>query len=127
MATIFTRNLASLSSTIPGRDITFAVTASSDYLPSDVSYQYQWQVNSAPVTGAVFNSYTIDPLMTDNGKTFSCTVTPLSNSVVQTLEIINSVTLTLEVHEDVAPFDRFDFGKETGRERHRRMRHLGYC
>jgi hypothetical protein len=125
MATIFTRNLASLSSTIPGRDITFAVTASSDYLPSDVSYQYQWQVNSTNVTGAVFNSYTIDPLMTDNGKKYLCTVVALSNSVIQ--DTVNSVEVTLEVREDVAPFDRFDFGKETGRERHRRMRHLGYC
>lgn len=125
MATIFTRNLASLSSTIPGRDITFAVTASSNYLPSDVSYRYQWQVNSTNVTGAVFNSYTIDPLMTDNGKKYLCTVVALSNSVIK--DTVNSVEVTLEVHEDVAPFDRFDFGKETGRERHRRMRHLGYC
>ena len=125
MATIFTRNLASLSSTIPGRDITFAVTVSSDYLPSDVSYQYQWQVNSTNVTGAVFNSYTIDPLMTDNGNNYLCTVVALSNSVIQ--DTVNSDEVTLEVREDVAPFDRFDFGKETGRERHRRMRHLGYC
>jgi hypothetical protein len=63
-------------------------------------------------------------LLTDNSKVFSVSVSALNGSTV--VDIIDSFAATLTVQEDAPPFDKFDQGKETGRERFRRLRLLGY-
>jgi len=101
---------------VPGQNTTFSVTASADFSP--VTYNYRWSNN------ATTQSITIDPLIGNNGNTFSVTVSALSAGVLQAT--VNSLTATLTVQEDVKPFDTYDVGPETGRERHRRLRLLGY-
>jgi len=112
---IITSQPASLTA-VPGQDSTFSVTASANFTP--VTYNYLWS-NSATT-----QTITIDPLIGDNGNTYSVAVSALSAGVVQAT--VNSSTATLTVIEDVPPFDVFDLESETGRERHLRLRLLGY-
>jgi hypothetical protein len=128
MATIITSQPVSLTA-VPGQDSTFTVTASTSILPlSAISYAYQWQLSSVSSVTNILNaksrSFTIDPLMADNGKTFCVRVSSLSSSVLDSFVISDVFSLT--VKEDVPPFDNHDRGTETGRERHRRLHHLGY-
>jgi hypothetical protein len=106
---------------VPGKDTTFTVVGSADF---NATYGYQWKLGGTPIAGATSNSYFIDPLMTNNGNVFSVSVSALSAGV--SLASVNSNNATLTVQEDIPPFNVFDKGKETGRERHRRLRLLGY-
>jgi hypothetical protein len=101
---------------VPGQDVTFSVTATANFSP--VTFAYRWS------NAATTQSITIDPLMSDNGNTYSVSVSALSAGVLQATT--TSLTATLTVQEDVAPFDVYDLGPETGRERHRRLHLLGY-
>lgn len=127
MAFDFTISTQPVSLTaVPGQDSTFTVVASSNE-PDVTSYLYQWQLSGASITnisGATAASYTIDPLMTDDGKVFQVSVSALSSDVFQSA--LSSNTAMLTVREDVAPFDTYDVGSETGRQRHLRLRLLGY-
>lgn len=123
---IFTSQPSSLTA-VPGQDSTFNVIASANFSP--VSFTYQWNLSAVtgmllPITGATSSSYMFDPLMSDNGKVFVVSVSALSSSNV--MATANSNGATISVFEDSHPFDVFDLGNETGRERHRRLRHLGY-
>jgi hypothetical protein len=118
-------------SAVPGQDTTFTSQASSNDVDSlSAAYTYQWYTSGATITqiaNAASASYTIDPLIGDNGKGFIVTSTFLSGAPAETfVEMITSDLAILTVAEDVAPFDTFDAGPETGRERHRRLRLLGY-
>ena len=128
MATIITQQPASLTA-VPGMDSTFSVVASTDILPlSAVSYTYQWHLSTissvTDITGEISSSLLFDPLITDNGNQFRVRVVTLSSSAIQST--IDSSYATLTVIEDTPPYDERDLGKETGRERYRRLRHLGY-
>lgn len=101
---------------VPGQDSTFSVTASADFSP--VTFSYVW--SNAATTQTVI----VDPLMENDGDTFSVTVSALSGATPVASVVSNVATLT--VIEDVPPFDTYDLGSETGRERHRRLRLLGY-
>ena len=107
---------------VPGQNSTFSVTASADFSPA--TFNYQWSVNASPITGANASSYTIDPLIGNNGDSFSVVVSALSAGVLQATVPSNPATLT--VIEDTPPFNTFDVGAETGRQRHLRLRLLGY-
>ena len=115
---------------VPGQDTTFTVQGSTSFSPlSSIRYTYQWFVNGSLQSGQTNNTYTIDPLMTDSGKTFRATVTVLSGTSLPlntVVTVLSSNTVTLTVNEDVPPFDVYDRGTETGRQRHLRLRHLGY-
>jgi hypothetical protein len=118
-------------SAVPGQDTTFTSQASSnDVTPLSANYTYQWYTSGgtvAAVAGATSSSYTIDPLIVDNGKGFIVTSTFLSGAPATTfVETITSNLAILTVAEDVKPFDTYDVGTETGRERHLRLRLLGY-
>jgi len=118
-------------SAVPGQNTTFTSQASSnDVTPLSAAYTYQWYTSGgtiAAVAGATSASYTIDPLIGDNGKGFVVTSTFLSGAPATTfVATITSNLAILTVAEDVAPFDTYDIGSETGRQRHLRLRLLGY-
>lgn len=106
---------------VPGQNSTFTVVPSADF---SATFGYQWELSGTPISGATASSYFIDPLMTDNGKVFSVSVSALSGQV--SLASVESNEATLTVQEDTPPYDVFDKGTETGRDRHRRLRLLGY-
>ena len=101
---------------VPGQNSTFSVTASANFSP--VTFSYRWSNN------ATTQSITIDPLIGDNGNTYSVSVSALSAGVA--VDVVTSSSATLTVFEDMPPFNVFDLGSETGRERHLRLRLLGY-
>ena len=103
---------------VPGQDSTFSVTASANFSP--VQFGYKWS------SGQTTQSIVIDPLIGDNGSTYSVSVSALSGSPLTAVATVSSNVVTLTVSEDVPPYDKYDLGKETGRERHRRLRLLGY-
>jgi hypothetical protein len=118
-------------SAVPGQNTTFTSQASSNDVDSlSAAYTYQWYISGgtiAAVAGATSTSYTIDPLIADNGKGFIVTSTFLSGAPAETfVEMITSNLAILTVTEDTAPFDTYDVGTETGRQRHLRLRLLGY-
>lgn len=115
-AVIITQQPVSLTA-VPGQDSTFSVTASADF--SGATFNYLWTPGNATT-----QSITIDPLIGDNGNSYSVAVSALSGAV--SVATVNSNSATLTVIEDVPPFDVYDVGTETGRERHLRMRLLGY-
>lgn len=114
-AVIITSQPVSLTA-VPGQNSTFSVTASADF-PSP-TFNYRWS------NAATTQSIVIDPLIGNNGNTYSVSVSALSASTVMATVTSNVATLT--VNEDVPPFNVFDLGAETGRERHMRLRLLGY-
>ena len=109
---------------VPGQDSTFTVGGSASI--NNVTYAYQWYLSAGvtrtPITGATSTSYTIDPLMEDSGKIFFATVSGTDSST----NMLTSDNAFLTVIEDVPPFNVYDLGPETGRQRHLRLRHLGY-
>jgi len=115
---------------VPGQDTTFSVAASTNYTPlSSITYNYQWYVDNSVVSGQTSTTYFIDPLIEDDGKEVFATVTVLSGATLPlntVVTVLTSNTATLTVQEDVPPYDRYDLGTETGRDRHRRLRLLGY-
>lgn len=121
-------------SAVPGQDTTFtAVASSNDVSALSAVYTYQWGTIvsnvSSVVPGATSSTYTFDPLIGDNGRGFFATSTFLSGAGGNPSTVVSTITSSpafLTVAEDVPPFDQFDAGSETGRERHRRLRHLGY-
>ena len=112
---------------VPGRDSTFSVTASASFT-NNLSYTYQWSLSSGgltiPIAGATSSTFVFDPLMTDTGKAFVVSVSALSAGAFRASALSRAAILT--VVEDVYPYSKFDRGSETGRERFRRLRHLGY-
>ena len=119
---IITSQPASLTA-VPGQNSTFSVTASANF--AGATYNYLWS------NGATTQSITIDPLIGDNGNTYSVAVSALSAvppalSSTVVVATVNSSSATLTVQEDARPFDVYDKGTETGRQRHLRLRLLGY-
>ena len=121
-------------SAVPGQDTTFAAQASSNDVPAlSARYTYQWGTIvsnvSSVVPGATSSTYVFDPLMGDNGRGFYTMSTFLSGPGGNPSTVVRTITSNpafLTVAEDVKPFDVYDVGTETGRQRHRRLRHLGY-
>lgn len=112
---IITQQPVSLTA-VPGQNSTFSVTASADF--SSATFNYRWSNNATTQT------IVIDPLIGDNGNTYSVSVSALSGAT--SMASVSSNIVTLTVNEDVRPFDVYDRGTETGRQRHLRLRLLGY-
>lgn len=110
--------------TVPGQDTTFTVQGSADSVNTTFTYQWYLSANSTiqSIAGANETTYLIDPTLGNSGEIFFATV---SGSDVST-PMLTSNRATLTVNEDVTPFDTYDVWPETGRQRHLRMRHLGY-
>jgi hypothetical protein len=116
---------------VPGQNSTFTVVGSSDVNPLSAAYTYQWYLSSGAtrtaLAGETNSSFTIDPVIGDSGKIFFATSTFLSGAPATTyVDTLTSNNALLTVNEDSAPFDVYDVGPETGRERHLRLRLLGY-
>jgi hypothetical protein len=137
MAFVFLTQLSSQSLTaVPGQDITFTLQASSnDVSPLSANYTYQWYTSAAGESSTLVSSltststvsYFIDPLISTNGLRVFATSTFLSGAPATTfVRQITSSQAVITVIEDVPPFNVYDLGTETGRERHRRLRLLGY-
>jgi len=107
---------------VPGQNTTFSVVASANFTP--VTYLYQWRDGSNPIALANSSSYFIDPATTDNNKTFSVLVSGLSAGVLQ--QVVTSSPAVLTVIADESKFSKFARGNESGEERFRRLRNLGY-
>lgn len=119
MATFIITTQPQSASLVNGQDVTLSVGVSADYSPA--TYLYQWRKNSLPITGATSQTYF---QTAPTSGTYSVAVSALSaSSFISSLTSSNAV---LTVSEDVSPFDVYDVGAETGRERHKRLRHLGY-
>ena len=132
MAFTFLSQLSTQSQTVvPGQDTTFIVQSSSnDVTQLSAAYTYQWYTSASTGTvtpRATTPSFTFDPLIGDNGLAFFATSNFLSGAPATTfVRQITSTRAILTVQEDVAPFNVYDIGAETGRQRHLRLRHLGY-
>lgn len=119
---------------VPGQNTTFTAVASSDDVPAlSARYTYQWSTVVAGVSttipGATSSTYTFDPLLGDNGRGFYTMSTFFSGAGGNPSTLVRTLTSNLAlltVAEDVKPFDVYDVGTETGRQRHLRLRHLGY-
>jgi len=106
---------------VPGQNTTFSATVSTAFTPT--SYAYQWRQNGTPIAGATNSSYLIDPVIGDSGNTFTVLVSALSGNSPFTA---TSNTLTLSVVDDVSIFSKFAIYPESGEERFKRLRNLGY-
>lgn len=110
-----------------GQDTTFSVVASADFLTA--TYAYQWNLGGSAVSGATGSSYKFDAL-TETLGTYTVSVSALSatseGTVAQATVTSGSIVLASVAEDSVKPFDTYDLGTESGRERHRRMHLLGY-
>jgi hypothetical protein len=122
MANITITSFTGSVTAVPGQNTTFSVVASANFSP--VTYLYQWNVNSNPISEATSSSYFIDPILADNGKTFSVRVSGLSAGVLQ--QALSAGPATLTVVTDAGRFAKFARGNESGQERYTRLRNLGY-
>lgn len=119
MATFIITTQPQSASLVNGQDVTLSVELSANYSPA--SYLFQWSKDSSPITGATSQTYFQAAPVSG---TYSVTVSALSST--DFIGQLTSNNAVLTVSEDVPPFNSYDIGNETGRERHRRLRLLGY-
>jgi len=112
------------ASVVPGQNVTFSVTPSADFSPA--SYSYQWKVNTVNIAGATSSTYFIDPVLGDNSKSFTVSVSALSGSPLQAVATVLSDAAVLTVTAETDVYAKFALYPETGKERFLRLRHLGY-
>lgn len=126
MATVIISTQPVSLSAIPGQNSTFSVTPSADF--ATATYAYQWKLNTVNITGANSSSYFIDPVIGDNGKSFTVAVSALSATAtgIFSQATVTSNAATLTVTAETIPFSNFAIYPETGKQRFLRLRNLGY-
>lgn len=128
-----TQPLAQLSA-VPYQDTTITVAASANF--NVAQYSYQWKRNGTNIAGATNSAYKFEPIVADNNLTYTCVVSGLSatnaGNVAQTSVVSNG--FILNVAADKTVFVRWTPKandpnplNESGPERFRRMRNMGYC
>ena len=122
MATVIITKQPTSVTVIPGQNTTFSVTASADF--ASPTYKYQWKLGGANISGATDSAYFIDPIAANNGNSYTVSVSALSGTSLQATVLSNAAVLT--VTAESSPFDTFAVYPETGAERFKRLRHLGY-
>lgn len=115
-----------------GQNTTFTVQGSTSLNPLSAGFTYAWFTSSGATVTNVLpaaannTSYEIDPQLSQNGLGIFATVNCLSGAPLTFQRTLTSSLAILTVTEDLAPFDTYDVWPESGKERHRRLRHLGY-
>jgi len=108
---------------VPGQNTTFSVTPSADFTP--VSYTYQWKLGGVNIPGATNSTYFIDPVIGNSGNSYTVSVSALSGAFVQaTADSFPAAVLTVVAETNI--FSKFALYPETGEERFKRLRNLGY-
>lgn len=141
MATvIFTSKPAATLSVVPNQNTTFTVAASTDVVNS--YFKYQWRKTPSggsigDINGATSALYKFEPALSDNGAVYTCRVDAMSATATTPASQANasySTATTLTVAVDGTTFARWTPKandpnplKESGPERFRRMRNMGYC
>ncbi len=130
MSFIIAQNPQSLSAVV-GQDTTFTVVASTSINPLSAGFTYSWYTSAgSSITNVAsatnINSYTIDPLASQNGLKVFAVVNCLSGSPLTFRTALTSTAATLTILQTNFPFNNFTVWPETGPERHKRLRHLGY-
>ena len=114
---------------VTGQNTTFTVAGSTSINPLSAGFTYTWYTSSGTTVttaGVTTSSYIIDPQLSQNGIRIFATVGCLSGAPLTLQTTLTSNGAILTVTEDSAPFDTYDVWPETGRERHLRLRLLGY-
>lgn len=113
-----------------GTNTTLSVEVSSDI--SNPTYTYQWSVSGASlsqITGATDSTLGIDPNFSDSGNVYTVSVSALSSTNVG-LSAAGSATSTgsriTVIDNPQPPYNTLDVYPESGVERQRRLRLLGY-
>lgn len=111
----------------PLQNVTLSVAPSSNFATS--SYLYQWKAGGVDISQATQSVYKFDASVTT---TYTCSVSGLSgmnNSFIYS-ELTPNIVVTVKA--DTSIFSRHtprgaNQLKETGEERYRRIRNMGYC
>jgi hypothetical protein len=113
-----------------GTNTTLSVNLSSNI--NNPTYTYQWSVSSTSLTniaGATTASLGIDPNFSDSGNVYTVSVSALSSTNIGLSAAATAVSTgarILVIDDPVPPFTVLDVWPESGKERHRRLRLLGY-
>lgn len=111
---------------VPLQDVTLSVSPSSNF--SATSYLYQWRAGGTSIAQATNSVYKFDASATT---TYSCAVSGLTgNNVLVYSEVTGNVVVTVKA--DASIYSRHlpkgaNILNESGEERFRRVRNLGYC
>jgi len=115
-------------SAVIGQDLTFSVTPSANFTPT--SYYYQWKFDGTNISGANAQTYMRDVVLSDSTKSVVVGISAmLPTAVVGVLSATATAITsgsTLTITADAFPYNVFQKGKEDGRTRFKRLRHLGY-
>jgi hypothetical protein len=113
-----------------GTNTTLSVNLSSDI--DNPTYTYQWSVSSTSLTniaGATTASLGIDPNFSDDGNVYTVSVSALSSTntgLSAAATAVSTGARILVIDDPVPPFTVLDVWPESGKERQRRLRLLGY-
>lgn len=121
--------LTSNLTAVPYENVTLTVAPSSNFRATN--YLYQWRAGGTNIAGAVSPVYTFDASDSAGDTTFTCAVSGLTgtNAFVYS-EITGNMIVTVKA--DTSIFSRHaprgaNPLKESGYERFRRIRNMGYC
>jgi hypothetical protein len=129
---ILTSQSPATLSVVKNQNTTLSVVASANF---SSTYTYQWRLSTTAnigtnIPGATNSSYFFEPEVANTGKAYVCVVDSFDGaSLVKSLSASTFMTITLETGRFAAHIlpDSFNQHKESGQERFRRLRHLGYC
>lgn len=129
---ILTTNLPASLSAVPNQNTTLSVVASANFPAA--AYTYQWKNNGSNISGATSSSYFFEPSVS---ATYTCLVSALSSNgsanVAQAYVLSNGVVFSV-LSTDTGKFSKWtpklgqpNLLNESGEERFKRMRNMGYC
>jgi hypothetical protein len=116
-------------SAVPLQNITLTVTPSSNFYAN--GYLYQWKAAGNDITGAVSPVYTFDAAESVGNTTFTCVVSGLTGTNAFVYRE-TTPSIVISVNADTSIFARHTPRganplKESGYERFKRIRNMGYC
>ena len=126
-----TFTITSTVTAVPFQDITLTVAPSANF--SATRYLYQWAQGGVNIGGAITSSYKFDASTTPGHTSFSCAVSGLSGANGSTFVYSETTpNMIVTVIGDTSIFARHlpkgaNQLKESGFERFRRIRNMGYC